>query len=210
MNDLLRYNRNQKFILLDFETESLSLFFSKPWQLSYLIAEGDKIIDIFDKYIWWENLKVSEGAKIITKFNYNDYKIKAEDPKKVLEDLDQFIYNDDYIILWQNGLGFDCYIHNTLRKLCGKKSDYSYLKRSYDTNLLGKFLKYNNPPPIETNRLLWQYKLQSTWEKGIKTSLGALGKDYNIEFDENSLHNSKNDICLNFEIWKKQICQVEI
>ncbi len=209
MSELLRYKKDQLYLLKDYETEGLSLLASRPWQLSYLIAKGDKIIDIFDRYIWWEDLNISEGAKIITKFDYNYYKSKAEEPGKVLEELDKFIYNNKYIILWQNGLGYDCYIHNVFRKLMGKKTDYSYLNRSYDTNLLGKYLKYTNPPQIEENKLLWQYKLQSTWQK-IKTSLKVLGEDYEIPFDPDKLHNSLEDIKLNFAVWNKQKWLVEI
>ena len=40
-NSLLRFKTKQKYIVFDLETEGLNLRYSKPWQLGFLIAEGD-------------------------------------------------------------------------------------------------------------------------------------------------------------------------
>ena len=80
---MLRYNKKQKYICFDFETCSLNLTSSdnKPWQLSYIIAEGNKIIKEQDCYIHWPDLKLSPEARKITKFNDAKYKKLAKDPK---------------------------------------------------------------------------------------------------------------------------------
>ena len=49
MNEsLLRFKRNQKYIIFDTETEGLNLIKSKPWQAAWIVVEGDRVIK---KYI---------------------------------------------------------------------------------------------------------------------------------------------------------------
>lgn len=208
--ELLRYNNTFKSITSDFETEGLNLIESRPWQLSYMICEGTKIIEIFDKFIWFNDLRVSPEAARVTRFNYDDYKRKAEPPEQVLEQFESFLYNKEYLNIWQNGLGFDIYIHNLFRKICGKKTNYNYIDRIYDTNLLGKAIKYTNPPQIEENKLLWFYKLFNTHQRNIKTNLKTLCADNEIQYDSELAHDGKYDIVKTFEVFKKQIWKVEI
>lgn len=207
--DLLRYRHKQKYCLFDYETEGTNLYLSKPWQLAWLLAEGKNITKVEDHYLWWENLNISEGAARATKFNYSVYKSKAVDPKPVLEKFEEILYDEDYIILYHNGLSFDAFIHNTYRRLMGKKPDYSFLKRCIDTHLLAKAIKLNIPVDKD-NFLPWMYKLQSFRQKGLKTNLTALGKEYEIEHDYENLHNARVDIDLNFKVFLKQIWQIEI
>ena len=50
MEDLLRFKKNQKYMVFDFETCNLNLVSeeNKPWQLAFLIYEGDKLIESND------------------------------------------------------------------------------------------------------------------------------------------------------------------
>lgn len=204
--------RNRKFlsVIFDAETEGLNLLYSRPWQLSYTISEGNEIKEEYDKFIWWEDLKVSADAARVTRFDYNNYKRKAEAPEKVLEHFDRLLYNDKYLNIGQNSLGFDIFIHNILRKLCGKSPDWSYLERSYDTNCLAKAIKYKNPPQIEDNKLKWQYKLMDSYEKGIKTNLKTLCADNDIFYDENLAHDGKYDVDRTIKVFNKQIFKLDI
>jgi hypothetical protein len=56
----------------------------------------------------------------------------------------------------------------------------------------------------------WQYKLNEYRKRGLKTNQKQLLKDYNIEFDENKLHNARYDIEMTFKIFNKLIWEVEV
>ena len=57
---LLRFNKNQKYIVFDTETEGLNLINSRPWQIAWLVVKGDKIQEKHDKFIHWPNINVSD------------------------------------------------------------------------------------------------------------------------------------------------------
>jgi hypothetical protein len=209
---MLRFNKDQKYICFDFETCHLNLVNTdnKPWQLSYLIAKGNQIIKEVDNYIYWPDLKLSEGAKEVTRFDERRYHSLAADPKDILSSFEDYIYDSDYLIVGQNLLGFDVYIHNIYRKLLGKSPDFSYVKRILDTNCIAKAIKKNIKPQKDLDFTCWQYRLNDFREKGLKTSIKAQLKDYKIDFDENMLHNSMYDVQMNFKIFQKQLWQIEI
>ena len=209
---MLRFNKEQKYICFDFETCHLNLLDSnnKPWQLSYLIAKGSQINKEVDNYVYWPDLKLSKGAQEVTHFDERKYHSLASDPKDVLLAFEEYLYDEDYLIIGQNLLGFDVYIHNIYRKLLGKKTDFSYTKRIIDTNCIAKAIKKNLTPPKGNDFITWQYKLNDYREKGLKTSIKAQLKDYKIDFDENMLHNSMYDVKMNFKIFQKQIWQIDI
>ena len=209
---MLRYNKNQKYICFDFETCNLNLLSpeNKPWQLSYIIAKGNKILKERDCYIHWPNLKLSEEARVITRFNDAKYSRLAKDPKEILDEFERYLYDEDYIIIGQNLLGFDVYIHGIYRKLLGQKPDFSYISRIYDTNCVAKAIKKNLKPPLKEDFILWQYRLNDYREKKMRTSIKAQLKQYKIDFDENKLHDSIYDVQMNFKIFLKQIWQIEV
>ena len=209
---MLRFDKEQKYICFDFETCHLNLLdnSNKPWQLSYLIAKGSNILKEVDNHIYWPDLKLSEGAKLVTHFDERKYRSLAVDPKEVLAAFEEIIYDDQYLIIGQNLLGFDVYIHNTYRRLLGYKSDFSYVKRIVDTNCIAKAIKKNLKPQRDSDFTFWQYRLNDFREKGLKTSIKTQLKEYKIDFDENMLHNSMYDVQMNFKIFQKQLWQIEI
>lgn len=209
---MLRFNKKQKYICFDFETCDLNLMSlnNKPWQLSYIIAEGPKIIKEKDCYIKWSDLKLSEEARKITRFDDEKYSRLAQDPLKVLKDFESYLYNEDYIIIGQNLLGFDVYIHNIYRKLLGFETDFSYINRIYDTNCVAKAIKKEIKPVKNGSFIYWQYKLNDYRERNMRTSIKAQLKQYKIDFDENKLHDSLYDVQMNFKIFQKQIWQIDV
>ncbi len=209
---MLRFNKQQKYICFDFETCHLNLLHesNKPWQLSYLIAQGSEIVGEVDNYIYWNDLNISQEAKDITHFNENVYKQKASDPIDALNKFEKYLYDPEYLIIGQNLLGFDVYIHNIYRKLVNRKSDFSYTSRIIDTNCIAKAIKKNLKYQKDEDFICWQYKLNDFREKGLKTSIKAQLKEYKIDFDENMLHNSMYDVRMNFKIFLKQLWQIEI
>lgn len=209
--ELLRFNNRQKFMVFDFETCNLNLCSkeNKPWQVGFIICQGDKIQKEHDFLIKWDNLNISADAAKITGFNKKKYEKEAVEPEKVLDFMEQYLYDPSYIKLGHNLLGFDVYIHSVFRRALGKKPDYSYLNNLIDTLCLAKAIHKNINPPKE-KLLAWQYKLNSFRQKGMKASITALCKAYDLKFDQSKLHDAIYDVKMNYEIFRRQIWELEI
>jgi DNA polymerase III epsilon subunit-like protein len=208
-DNLLRFQKKQKYLIFDTETESLNLANSRPWQLSWSIAEGNKIIKNEDRFIYWDDLKMSDGAAKITRFDRAAWAKKSEDPKKVVTDFDKYLYNKDYIIIGANLLGFDVYQHNNLRKAAGLETDYSYVDRILDVQSMQKGI-YLGLKSIPEDRSGWNFQMQNFRQRGLKTSVKHLCSVYDIDYDENKAHDSLYDNSLVFKIFMKQIYAIEV
>jgi DNA polymerase III epsilon subunit-like protein len=207
-HNLLRFNKNQKYIVFDTETEGLSLATSRPWQLSWMIFENNNIRHE-NHYIDWPDLNISAGAAKITRFDYSFWKKRSEDPLTILNIFNKYLYDENYLIVGANLLGFDIYIINTLRKILGFNSDYSYISRILDIQCIQKGI-YAGLKSIPDDRLTWQYQMYHTVKKGVKTSVKHLCSIYDIPFDENMAHDAVYDNEKCFEIFKKQILTIDI
>ena len=141
--ELLRFNKNQKFLFFDYETCHLNLASqeNKPWQLAFLLMKGEEVLDQADYWLKWKDLNVSEGAARVTGWTRAKYEKKAGDPDKALKHFEEHLYDDSVIPVGHNILGFDVYIHNIHRKLLRKKTDYSYITRCLDTVCIAKAIK---------------------------------------------------------------------
>jgi len=210
--NLLRFKKSQKYIIFDYETCHLNLGSeeNKPWQLSFIVADLNKIYEKKDYYLKWEDINVSEDAARITGFSKKIYDKKAVCPKEALSHFERYLYNDDYIPLGHNVLGFDVYIHNIHRKLCGESSDFSYIKKIIDTNCLAKAAAEKIKRSEHEDLIAWQYRLNNYIKRGLKTSLQFCAKKYGIDFDPKKFHNALYDISINYEVFKKQIWDIEI
>lgn len=210
MNDqLLRFDKKQKYLVLDTETEGLNLIKSRPYQVSWIIAQGDDILEKNDRYIWWDDLQMSEGAARVTKFDYRYYKSKAEDPEVVWADFSKELYNSDYKIVGQNLLGFDVYMINVWRRLMGLGSDHSYVDRIIDTLSLARAIAKEDKPDFD-NFICWQYGWNNFFQRGLRTGQATLLKKYNIPHDKDRLHNALYDIEMNFKVFRKQLFEIEL
>lgn len=198
-SELTRF-QNKKYLLWDLEAEHLNLYTSKPWQIAYAVANNKEILDIKVRYIWWKDLDVSKEAQRITGFDSKVYNEKAEPAEDILKDFEELLYSHEYSSMFHNGLNYDVYIHNLWRRLCGKKSDYSYLSRCYDTSaiLKGYFKKWE---PDLANFFKWQAQMNNHVEKGLKTNLTQMGKEFKIDHDYNSLHDAGSDVTLMHKIF---------
>jgi DNA polymerase III epsilon subunit-like protein len=212
MEDLLRFNKQQKYMVFDFETCNLNLVseHNKPWQLAFLIYHGDKLVESNDYHIYWEDLRMSDGARKVTGFKESKYKRLAKPAEEVLEHFEKYLYDDEYINLGHNILGFDIYIHNIFRRLLGKKADYSYLSRSIDTLCLAKAIHKEIDFTEDDQFLSWQFKLNSVHERGMRLNLGACCKTYEVDFDPAKLHDALYDIQKNYEVFKKMLWNIKI
>jgi DNA polymerase III epsilon subunit-like protein len=210
--DLLRFKNNQKYLIFDYETCNLNLNSqsNKPWQIGYLIAQGKKILDKKDFYISWNELNISKEAARITGFSKSKYEKKKVDAESVLNDFEKYLYDDNYLVIGHNILGFDVYIHNIFRNLLGKATNYSFIDRCIDTNCLARSVKNEIPYSNSQNIVPWQYKLLNFRKKGVKTNLKQLCKDYSIDFDESKLHDALYDVIKTYEVFLKMIWDIEI
>lgn len=208
----LRFLRDQKYMVFDFETCNLNLSSpsNKPWQLAYQIYKGRNLIESKDFYIKWDNLKLSEGAKRVTGFNQEKYNSISVNPKEVLSSFEKHLYDKDCISLGHNILGFDIYIHNIFRKLLGLTTDYSYTERCIDTFCLSKAINSSIEVSKSEDFPSWQFKLNSLRLKGVKLNLGACCKKYQIDFDPSKLHDALYDIKKNFEVFQKMIWEIDV
>ena len=210
MNEpLLRFDKKQRYIVFDTETEGLNLITSRPWQVAWLVVEGDKIVARDDMFIHWPNLNVSEGAAKVTGFTMKEYNKKCKAPNQVWEEFSKDLYDENNLIVGQNLLGFDVYMVNIWRKLMGKKPDYSFIPRIIDTKSLATAIA--KQIPVDKNDFIgWQYRLLNHKERGLKTSQATLLKKYNIDHDPKRLHDALYDIEMNFKVFRKQLFDLEI
>lgn len=213
MNEnLLRFNKKQKYIFFDFETCCLNLGSTdnKPWQLGYIVIENDKIVKKKDCWILWEDLKMSNAAAKMTGWTKSKYLSKASDAKTILSEFEHYLYNEDYINVGHNILGFDIYVHGIYRRCLGLKPDYSYVNRSIDTLCLAKAIKNEIKINKDDHFYDWQYRLNNMIDRKSKKKLIDLCKDYDIPVDESKLHDAMYDIEQNFLVFKKMLWEVSI
>jgi DNA polymerase III alpha subunit (gram-positive type) len=210
--ELLRFNKKQKYLVFDFETCNLNLASpqNKPWQLAFLVIENDRVKERCDYWIKWNDLKMSDGARRVTGWTEKAYNSKAVDPIAPLKHFERYLYDDSYIKVGHNILGFDVYIHNIYRRLCGKKADYSYIPYCIDTLCLAKGIKKNIKFQRGDNFTAWQYKLNGFFERKLRASLTQCCKDYQIDFDPKKLHNALYDIEKNYAVFQKMIWEIEV
>lgn len=211
--DFNRDDRLQKYVVIDFETCSTNLasLENKVWQLGVLIFQGDKILDEQERFVKWEPLNISKQAALITKFNKAEYQKKWEDQEIVFDYLTELLYDPNNKILFHNGLAFEVYLYNNWRKIMGKDSDWSYLNRCIDTNAIAKGIKKEIKYNPKSDFLCYQYSMLSIVEKGLKSSLSSLGKEFSIKgIDFDNLHRALEDCRLTRLIWNKLKYQIDL
>lgn len=210
--DLLRFKKNQKYIFFDFETCCLNLgsLDNKPWQLGFIVIENGKIVLKKDHWIKWDNLKMSDTAAKMTGWTKESYDKKAVDPKSILSEFESYLYDESFINVGHNILGFDIYVHGIYRRCLGKTPDYSYVNRSIDTLCLAKAIKNDIAYNRDDSFYNWQYRLNNMVDRKSKKKLIDLCKDYDIKIDSSKLHDAMYDIEQNYEVFKKMLWEVEI
>lgn len=210
MEDLLRFKFDQKYVIFDTETEGLNLVSSKPWQLAWIEATGKKITKKQNRFLKWDEINVSEGAAKITGFNKTDYLSKAEDPITVFKEFMDLISQDDVIVVGQNILGYDLYMLGVIARNLNLKADFSFAKRCFDTKAIATAIAKGNKTPDKDDFISWQLRYLNYRERGLKTNQKFLLQHYEIQFDEAKLHDALYDIEKNFEIFQKQLWELEV
>lgn len=211
-SDLLRYQDNQRYLIIDGESNGLNLARAQCWQIAYSIGTLKAIEATVVRYPKWPDLVMSDDAAQVTRFDMKDYLSRAEDPNAVLTDFEKLLYDPQYLIVAHNGLGFDAYLIQTWRRLCGRSEDWSFVHRIVDTLALSRAYRYQHIPD-HANMLAWQYKMLSirgTKAKGMGCSLGAMAREFGIEYDERRAHDAGVDIGYTHGILQRLVWSVEI
>lgn len=209
--ELFRYNKKQKYICFDTETESLCLLEkNRPWQIAATFATGFEIESTKSVYIKWPDLNVSKGAAVVTGFDERVVNSEGKEPKEVLSWLESYIYDPEYRVIWFNGLNFDVYIHNIWRKELGLPPDFSYVANSIDVNTLYKAHKLGVNLKSEDNLIEFQYRFCSFHQRGFKTNLAQGCRDYNIATENESYHDAGFDTVQTFRLFEAIVKAMDI
>ncbi len=207
-SDLVRFSEKNA-IIWDLETQRLNLVEDNlPFQCSWIIVNKSGVISRHNYYIKWPNFTMSADAARVTRFQQS-WVDNGDDPEFVLQAFESYLMDPNLDIWGQNILGFDVYVHQIWRRALGLKVDYSYLDRIFDTSALARAYKMGWKPDRE-NRLAWQYKVLATPVKGVKTSLGLMGRELGMDVNEAKLHDAGYDLEVNNFVHRKLINMIEI
>ena len=193
---------NQKYLVFDTETEGLNLHSSKTWQLSWIVCQGNKVLETHDKFIKHKELNIPEVVRKLTGFDWDEYNSKAESLISVWSKFEQYLFDPQYIVVGQNLLGFDVYMVSHLQRMLGQQPDYSYLPRIYDTRALAKAYREELDKP-RGDFLSWQYKILNDRSLKAKVSQNQLLKFFDIDFEEEKLHDALYDIQMCYKVFLK-------
>ncbi len=210
-HELLRYNlQGKKFLVFDFENvEGLNLFYSRPHELGYLIYDGQNLVSEYFSYIKWPDYRPCKEAIPIVKYKQETIDEQGRDPKEVFESFGKLIYDEQYYIIGSNILNYDVMIFFNSMKRLGLKADYSFLNRCYDVNSLFKGYKLGRKVDNE-NLLTYQFSCNNWVQKGLKSNLAYMCKDFQIEFDDTKLHGGAYDAQKTFEIFLNLIKKIDV
>lgn len=221
--DLLRYQFHKyKYIIWDLETENLNLFFNRPWEVGYAVAHGKKIVKRVNKRILWPDLDISPAAAQVCQFDLEEYKATAEDALEVLNEFEGYLYNDEYVSVFYNGINFDSDILQNWRRGVGKESDYSFMGRSLDVLALGRAYNGSFPLPKTKEEFYeWQHKMlnylsdpktrrQRSKEIG-STTLQKLCAALDVQVDSDGFwHKGLYDVVATFRVLEQLLFKIEI
>jgi len=211
---LLRFRKDATYCLIDLETFNLALNFqqNRPRQVGVLEVKGEEIINSLDINVNWPedpHLKIGEGAKRHTKYDPITHNKTAIYHQDALDKFWPILCRSDYI-LGHNVLGFDLYLLRGWAEMA--KREWKWMvPKIIDTDALSRGYKLDiKYDPKKDDLTEYQYRMGNTIVRGCKTNLTAMGKEFGIAHDYDSLHNAVSDIELNLKVWNVLKYKVEI
>ena len=215
MDKLLRFDNNQLYLTFDFETTNTNLALDNyVWQVGFLVSNLQGIIEKHSYFVYWDNIldKMSEGAAKRTGFNYEVYKKEAKPQAEILDIFERYLYDDRFIRYGHTVYNFDIFLHNQWRLRNGKKTDWSYLPLTLDTDAMARAWKRGVKSISRENWAESMFKYGNIIEKGMKTRLEYLGPEFNIkeDIDYTHLHSALEDVKLNYYVFKQLIYKIDI
>jgi len=218
-NHLIRFQK-KKFLFMDFETFNVCLSerFNLPWQVAAILIETEEnekgsIVNrkraVQDLYLKWDtDLKISKDAKRITKYSETAFRKKCIPQEEGFEKIFNLVEDCDYIV-GHNFLGFDIYLLRNWYRRHNKNYDHLPYK-VLDTFAIAKAIGVNQKyKSSECGFLDFQLKMINIRKKGLKSSLGALGKSNGINHNYDKLHDALVDLELNIKVWDKLKYQID-
>ena len=220
MDDHLIRFQKKKFLFLDFETFNLALHDSinLPWQVATILIETrenengricNHEISRDDIYLKWDSdLKIGKGARQITGYTETRFRQKCIPEEEGFKTIYKQVEDCDYLV-GHNVLGFDIFLLRNWYRKHGK--EYNHLPHKViDTLSIARSINLEYPYKSNEMSLLdFQMKMLSIRKKGMRTSLGALGKSNSIEHDYAKLHDALVDLELNLKVWDKLKYQID-
>jgi Exonuclease len=213
-DNLLRFKKNTKYAVLDFESYNLALHFAfnKPWQVAVIQTKGFEVLNCTELIINWlnEHPNVLVEPEVAIKTHYDKQKVIKLGlvPNEAFNIFYPMLVKADYILA-QNIWGFDIYL---LKHYCVymNKPWKDLIPKIIDTNAIGKGIKSGNIfDPKKENFIEYQQRMNNFRMKGLKTNLKALCKDYEIEYIDELAHSASYDCNKTLEVWKKMVWNVE-
>ena len=208
---LLRFDKDKTYVLIDCETENLCLnsMHNLPWQIAMIKTKGEKILDTKDYYVKWDRpINVSKEAARITKFNQKKYDSSSVMYDEIFPTVFDWLEGCDHV-LGHNLLGFDIYLIKDYYLKMGKPY-HALMNKIIDTLAVARGIKSGTPYKPDVDFLEYQYRMINFRQKGVKTNLAQLGKDYSIDHDYDKLHDALVDLELNLKVWNKLKWNIEI
>lgn len=220
MDDHLIRFQKKKFLFLDFETFNLALHDSVnlPWQVATILLQVEENdngrlcnneISRHDLYLKWNtDLKIGKGAKEITGYTETKFRQRCIPEEEAFNTIYDQVEDCDYLV-GHNVLGFDIFLLRNWYRKHGKS--YGHLPyKVIDTLSVARSISLDYPyKSNEVSMLDFQMKMLSIRKKGMRTSLGALGKSNGIEHDYAKLHDALVDLELNIKVWDKLKYQID-
>lgn len=214
--DLLRYHyKDFRFVILDAETESLNLFYNKPWDWGLVVVEGGTVKSKESIYVDWPDLNISADAARITGFDRAEYDRRKKDSAEVFDKINSYLEDEDSIILTYNGFQFDNYLFSSHARELGKELNLDFIERSVDVLPIIRAFRSEAKPPSpylkdKTEFLFWLYRWSHFYKRGNRASLGLIAADLDIHVDEKLRHTGIYDCLLTWEVFKAMLFKMEI
>ena len=203
-------NYNQKYIICDVESRNLNLHVHNggipncnyPWEVAWIECSGEFTQNEFQYFVDVPSLNLSPLVRTLTHFNENKYNNLKQPPKFAWNKLKKYLYDEDYLIIGQNILGFDIFLIGILANMVGEKIDWSFIDRIIDTRALGLAHKNGLEKPRNGSLIQWQYKILNDPSLKGRVSQTALLKEFNLEsIDEGARHSGIVDVKDTFRIF---------
>lgn len=204
----LRYEKDQKYVAFDFETEHLNLYSTRPWELAYVVFTQHEIIHKRKFFIWWEDLRVTETAARMTGFDHDVYKREAQPQAEVFKHFGKILAREDLHFVTCNGFGFDNYVWQTWRRANKLLPEWSFCDRSHDISCLMKGIIKGMLPT--DNYLCWNIRMSNYVEKGLKSGIKGCMNHYNMRYDSTQHHQALYDVMVTKDIFLKQMWDAKL
>lgn len=218
-SNLIRFQKDARWVTFDFESSGLNLWAAKPWELSWAICSlNDGVIESKTRMIYWKDFDISDELARKVHFDRTKYEANAQAPEEVWKEFAPVIFDPSIRSVGHNLLGFDVYMIKTWQRLMGAAQDFSWIggvKDKYpliDTNCLAKAYRKEIKPDVSSSSALlsFQYKMESFREKGLKTSLGTMCSLFGIDYNAQEAHSAEYDVRANWQLFRELVFKIDI